>query len=165
MVFTTAVALRMFDFHKNHIRNKKQVEWMFDEMRIEKIILAPIWATKIFRRFQLYQMLDIVPSCNFVQHQGKLMMQPSENGKNPNFGPNLGPPNFFPCFTSASTQTMFQAITKFQTDEPNLKNDKKNQFWARYCSLWPKFGPQNFFLWILPQTDVRHYCKVSLYSI
>ena len=32
-------------------------------------------------------MLVIVPSCNPVQHQGKLMIQISENGKNPNFGP------------------------------------------------------------------------------
>ena len=50
MIFTTAVALRIFDFHNNHIRNKKQVEWMFDKIRIEKIILAPIWATKIFSK-------------------------------------------------------------------------------------------------------------------
>ena len=44
-------------------------------------------------------MLDIVPSCNPVQYQGKLMMQTWENGKNPNFGPHfpLPPPspNFF----------------------------------------------------------------------
>ena len=29
-----------------------------------------------FLRFQLYQMLGIVPSYNIVQYQGKLMMQP-----------------------------------------------------------------------------------------
>ena len=41
----------------------------------EKIILALIWATKLyFWNFQLYQMLDIVPSCILVQYQGKLMM-------------------------------------------------------------------------------------------
>ena len=28
----------------------------------------------------------------YVQYQGKLMMQPWENDKNPNFGPNLPPP-------------------------------------------------------------------------
>ena len=39
-------------------------------------------------------MLNIVSSCNLVQYQGKLMIQPWENGKNLNFGPNLGH-NFF----------------------------------------------------------------------
>ena len=36
-------------------------------------------------------MLDIVPSYNPVQYQGKLMMQTWENGENPNFWP----PKFF----------------------------------------------------------------------
>ena len=40
-------------------------------------------------------MLYIVPSCNNVQYQGKLMMQFWENGKNFNYKPNFGPPNFF----------------------------------------------------------------------
>ena len=44
-------------------------------MTLEKIILTLIWATKLyFWKFQLYQMLDIVPSCILVQYQGKLMM-------------------------------------------------------------------------------------------
>ena len=44
-------------------------------MTLENIILALIWATKLyFWKFQLYQMLDIVPSCILVQYQGKLMM-------------------------------------------------------------------------------------------
>ena len=45
-------------------------------------------------RFQLYQMLDIVSSWNLAQCQGKLMMQPWENDKNTNFGPNFGLQNF-----------------------------------------------------------------------
>ena len=40
-------------------------------------------------------MLDIVPNYNLVQYQGKLMMQTWENGKNPNFGPNLDPQIFY----------------------------------------------------------------------
>ena len=48
-------------------------------------------------------MLDIVPSYNLVQYQGKLTMQPSENGKTPTFGPNLVPIKFFFMgFTSTS---------------------------------------------------------------
>ena len=64
---------------------------MFDDITIEKIISASIRATKFFLRFQLYHM-DIVPSCNLVQYQGNIIMQPWENGKNPNFGSNLNPP-------------------------------------------------------------------------
>ena len=39
--------------------------------------------------------------------------------------------------------------------------------WKTYfqVQLWPKFGPPNFFLWVLPLLDVRHYCKLSLYAI
>ena len=47
-------------------------EWMLDNIRIEKIISTPIWATNVFWRFQLYYMLDIVPNCNLVQYQDKL---------------------------------------------------------------------------------------------
>ena len=48
-------------------------------------------------------MLDIVPSYNPVQYQGKLMTQTSENGENPNFGPHFGPPQIFlVSFTSIS---------------------------------------------------------------
>ena len=37
---------------------------------------------KFFFRFQHYYLLDIVLSCNHGQYQGKLMMEPWENGKN-----------------------------------------------------------------------------------
>ena len=47
-------------------------EWMLRDIRIEKIISAPISDM----RFQLYYILEIIPSSNLVQYQGKLMMQP-----------------------------------------------------------------------------------------
>ena len=59
-------------------------------IRIENIISAPIWAINFFLRFQLYYMLDIVPSCNIVQYQGKLINQTWKNDKKPNFGPDFG---------------------------------------------------------------------------
>ena len=49
-------------------------------------------------------MLDIVPSCNPVQYQRKLMMQIWEKGKKSNFGLNFGPPNFlFVSFTATTS--------------------------------------------------------------
>ena len=73
-----------------------------------------------FLRRQVYQMLGIVPSCNLVQYQGKLMTQPWKDGKNCNFEPNLGPKNFShgfylyqqfnAGFTSTSSQALLQAI-------------------------------------------------------
>ena len=66
-------------------------EWMLDNIRIEKIILTPIWAINVFWRFQLYYVLDIVPNCTLVQYKEK----PWENGKNPNLWPNFGPAKFF----------------------------------------------------------------------
>ena len=61
---------------KRHI-SRKTFQRILMDIVTEKIISTPIWATKIFfLRFQLYYMLDIVPSCNLVQYQGKLIMQP-----------------------------------------------------------------------------------------
>ena len=76
---------------------------MLNNIRIEKINLAPIWATKFFLEVSALQNVRIVSSCNLVQYQAKLIMQLSENGKNPNFELNLG-------FTSTGSWTMFQAI-------------------------------------------------------
>ena len=71
---------------------------MLNNIRIEKINLAPIWATKFFLEVSALRNVRIVPSCNLVQYQAKLMMQPSENLKNPKFGPNLGAQIFFRGF-------------------------------------------------------------------
>ena len=38
-------------------------------------------------------MLEIVASYHFMQFPGKLMIQTQENGKEPQFGPDLGPSN------------------------------------------------------------------------
>ena len=77
-------------------------EWMLNNIRIEKIILAPILATKHFLEV-LTLLLDIV-CCNLVQYQGKIMMQ---NDKNPNFGP-----SFFHGFYLYWYLALFQATTQ-----------------------------------------------------
>ena len=52
-----------------------------------------------------------------MQSEGKLINQTWENGKKPNAGPDfllfdpkLPPPPFFACFTSTSSQKLFQDI-------------------------------------------------------
>ena len=52
-----------------------------------------------------------------------------------------------------------------KTNELSLREKEKTQFLARFWSLWPDFGPSNFFSSILPKLDVRKFCKLSLYAI
>ena len=51
---------------------------MLNDIRIEKIILAPIWATFFFEVSALF-VFDIVPSYNLVQYQGNIMMKMAKN--------------------------------------------------------------------------------------
>ena len=71
-----------------------------------------------FWSFQLYEMLDIVQSCNLVQYQGKLMMQPWENGKNPTFR------NFFswvlPLLVMFQCSKLSSYAISRKRNEPNL---------------------------------------------
>ena len=46
-----------------------------------------------------------------------------------------------------------------------LENGKKPSFSPDFGAFLPKFGPQKFFLWVLPLLDVIHCCKLSLYAI
>ena len=64
--------------------NLNKFEWVLNDIRIEKTIF--------FLGFNS-------TSCNLLQYQGKLMMQPWKNDKNTNFGPNF----FFMDFTSISS--------------------------------------------------------------
>ena len=77
---------------------RTKFEWTIDNIRVEKIISAPISATIFFWRVQFYYMLNTVPSCNLLKCQKNIMIQPWENGKNPNFGPSFGPWRFFHGF-------------------------------------------------------------------
>ena len=52
-----------------------------------------------------------------------------------------------------------------KTNKTTWKNDKKPNFRPDFGPFWAKFGPKKFFLWVLPQLDVTHCCKLSLYVI
>ena len=51
------------EFHQK----ANKFERTLGDIRLEKIISTPIWT--IFLIFQLYSMLEIVPSCNLVQYK------------------------------------------------------------------------------------------------
>ena len=69
-------------------------------------------------------MLGIVPSCNLVQYQEKLMMQPQENDKNHNFKPNFGPPKFFSMVLPLLVVRQCSKLSPYaifrKTNKPNL---------------------------------------------
>ena len=52
-----------------------------------KVHFSPNFGYKIFLEASALLDLDIVPSYNLVQYQGNMTIEPSENCKNPNFGP------------------------------------------------------------------------------
>ena len=61
------------------------------------------------------------------------MMQPWENGKNPNFGPNLPPPPWMVLSILVVRQSPY-AISR-KTNKPNLKK------WQKNLIIGPDFGP------------------------
>ena len=50
-------------------------QWTLDDIRINNIISTPMRATKFFLQVSALLDVDIVPNCNPVKYQGKLMNQ------------------------------------------------------------------------------------------
>ena len=105
------------------IKTTFMLQWMLGKTRIEKIISVPIWTTSLFEGF--------LPSSNFGHNQEKIVMQPWENGKNPDFRPNLDPWNLFSWILPLLDVPSYHPF-KFMRKLMNqtLKNDEK-----------PNFGP------------------------
>ena len=139
----------------NALKNIKRIKtstfkWMLNNIIIKKIISVPIWATKLFFEVSaLLDMLDTIPSCNLVQYQGKLMLQPWENFKNPNFGPSLGPPIFLwvlPLQVVRQCSRLSSYAISRKTNEPNLKKWQKTLILVQFWAISPKFGRPIFFV-------------------
>ena len=83
-------------------------------------------------------MLGIVPSCNLVQYQEKLMMQPWENGKNP-FSWVL------PLLVVRQCSKLSSYAVSRKTNEANLKKKtKKTNFGPVLAYFGPNLGHQFF---------------------
>ena len=135
------------------------------------LLLDPIWGPNFFvHRFYLYQQVGIIPSYHPMLFSGKLMnklekMAKKKTGFRPDFGSfgsNLGPKNFFDV--RHCCKLSLYAISR-KTNEPSLRKQQKNQFCGDFGLYQPKFGPQKYFVQVLPLLDVKHYCKLSLYTI
>ena len=98
-----------------------------------------------------------------MQFPGKLTNQTSENGKEPNFGPNFSPfgPNLLPPskkkknfvnFTSASICTLFQAIIVCDDNDPNSRKWRKTSFLAG-----SKLGLRMFFFKNLASSVTKYH--------
>ena len=114
---------RVLDWTLMLIKKTSMLEWMLGKTRIEKIISVPVWTTILFEGF--------LPSSNFGHNQGKLVMQPWENGKKPDFRHNLDPlKSFFMGFTSTRCSKLSSFAMYEKSNEPNLKKWWKTWFWA-----------------------------------
>ena len=129
------------DFFWN--KNNK-FEWTLNNSKMEKIISTPIWATNF-----VFCSLSIVPNCSLVQYQGKILMQPWENSKNPNFGPNLGPQEIFfmvlPQLVLRQCSKLSSYAISRKANKPNLKKQQKTQFQAQFLPALAQIWSQKFF--------------------
>ena len=103
-----------------------------------------------FHGFYLYYMLDFVASYHCMQLQGRLMNQTRENEekKTPQFWDQFWPLQhkwISPILHVRHCCKLLLYVTSRKTNEPNLENSKKTQFWARFLPIWPNFGSTNFF--------------------
>ena len=112
-------------------------------------------------------MLGIVPSCNLVQYQEKLMIQPQENDKNHNFKPNFGPPKFFSLVLPLLVVRQCSKLSPYanfrKTNKPNLikmTNLILGPILTHLAHIWSSEP----FLQILPLL-VRDCSKLSSYAI
>ena len=99
-------------------------------------------------------MLDIVPSYNPAQYQGKLMMQTWENGKNTNFKPNVALPIFFREFS------LYYLYIIPSYHPIQFKGKLMNQTWDNYEKY--NFGP-NFGLFGPHLGHKTFFCGFYLY--
>ena len=110
-------------------------------------------------------MLDIFPSCNIVQYQGNVMMQPWENDKNPNFGTSLGPLKFFslvlPLLIVRQCSKLSSNVISRETNGPNFKKMTKlilDLILAPSAQIWTPIFFHGFYLYQMLGTVASYHC-------
>ena len=142
----------------------------------KNLVLAQIWAPKCFfvdfTFIRCQTLLQAIIACNFKQNYRTKLEKMAENlvlGLILALLPQIWDPKLFSWIlllldVRHYCKLSLHAISR-KTNEPNLRKWQKTQFWAQFWPLWPKFGSQNFFPYILPLSDVRNCRKLSLYAI
>ena len=109
--------------------NLNKFEWVLNDIRIEKTIF--------FLGFNS-------TSCNLLQYQGKLMMQPWKNDKNTHFGP-----NFFSWILPLLVVRHCSKLSSYaiwrKTNERNLRKWQKTNFGPDFGLFDPNLSPPPFF--------------------
>ena len=73
--------------------------------------------------------------------------------------PILGPRNsfqFLPLLVVKHCYKLSSYAIYWKTNEKNLRKWQKTNFGPDFDLLWPKFGPQKSFSWVLPLLYVNH---------
>ena len=97
----------------------------------------------------------------------KATMQPWENGKNPNFGPNLPlppPPRFVFVSFNSTSYTLFQAIILGKLMNQTWENGKKI-FGPDFDPFSPNSGHQNIFFMNLASSVPKYHGQLSSCTI
>ena len=129
-----------------------------------KVILGPQF---FFVSFTSTSGVAKLSSCAI---KGKIKNQTWENGKKkktnfgPDFAPNLVPKTFSEVLPLLDVKRykLWSYLISRDNNESNLKKWQKKLVLGLILVPLAQIWAPKFFLWTLPQLDVRHYCKLSL---
>ena len=105
-------------------------------------------------------MLDNVPSCNLVQYQGNIMMQPWKNGKNPYLKPDWAsphPPPLPKIFKGVFPLLVIRQCSKLSFYSISRKSNK-----PKYLDIVPSYVPMQFKGKLMNQTWENNKRKLIL---
>ena len=93
------------------------------------------------------------------------MMQPSENGKNPNFRPNLEPQKIFSWILPLLVVRQCSKISSYAISGETNEPKKKNLSLGPILAYLVQISARSFFLRVSSLLVTRHCFKLSSYEI